>query len=178
MNEHELMTELQRIGLNAQTFRAVMLLPLIEVAWADQAIQAKERKAILAIAKGHDLLEGNAADVVDAWLTRRPSSETFTLGRRLLATLAHNKTGLGADVPEHVSDTVVDLCSIIAESAGGLFGVWFNVSSEEKKTIRLITEHLEAVTESLAGPNRGIVGRTISHSWLGVLEDLGEDSLD
>ncbi len=175
MNDLELIAELHKLGLDADSFRAVTLLPLVEVAWADQSVQPQERKAILLIAKGHDLLRGRAADVVEDWLTHRPSDDTFALGRRVLATLAHRKTGLGADVPEHVIETVVDLCAVVAESVGGLFGVFFTTSADERRTIRKIADHLDQVSNEAAGPNRGIVGRTIGASWVGVLDDLDEE---
>lgn len=174
MNDLELIAELHRLGLDADSFRAVTLLPLVEVAWADKTVQAQERKAILAIAKGHDLLTGKAATVVEGWLEKRPSDETFELGRRLVATLAHRKTGLGADVPEHVIDTIVELCAVVAESAGGLFGVLFTVSADERRTIKAIAEHLDALSSEVA-PNRGIVGRTIGGTWLGVLDELTDE---
>ena len=60
---------------------------------ADQAVQAAERKAILAIAKGHQLLEGKAAEVVEGWLETRPDDETFTLGRRSCGRLRPPKDG-------------------------------------------------------------------------------------
>ena len=178
MNDLELIAQLHTLGLDAESFRAVALLPLIEVAWADEKIQPQERKSILLIAKGHNLLVGAAADVVERWLTRRPTPEEFERGRKVLAILAHRRSGLGSDMPEHVIDTIVELCSVVAESAGGLFGVLFTVSSEERRTIRRITDHLEQVAKVEAGPNRGIVGRTIGATWLGVLDDLETDEAE
>lgn len=175
MNDLELIAELHKLGLDADSFRAVALLPLVEVAWADKTIQPQERKSILLIAKGHKLLEGQAAAVVDGWLTTRPSDEDFARGRTVLGTLAHRKSGLGADMPEHVAETIVELCAVVAESAGGLFGVFFTVSSDERRTIRKIADHLNAIAEKEAGPNRGIVGRTLTGTWLGVLDDLETD---
>jgi hypothetical protein len=178
LNDLELIAELHQLGLDVDSFRAVALLPLIQVAWADRQVQPQERKSILLIAKGHKLLEGRAAAVVDGWLTSRPSDEDFQRGRRVLAVLAHRRTGLGADMPEHVIDTVVDLCSVVAESAGGLFGVFFTVSTEERRTIRQIAEHLHRLEDEVAGPQRGIVGRTMSGTWLGVLNDLDTDETE
>ena len=175
MNDLELIAELHKLGLDAESFRAVALLPLIEVAWADRAIQPQERRSILLIAKGHNLLVGAAADVVDRWLTSRPSDEDFERGRKMLAILAHRKHGIGADMPEHVVDTIVDLCSVVAESAGGLFGIFFKVSTEERRVIKKIADHLEKVSAEAAGPNRGIVGRTIGATWMGVIDDLDTD---
>ena len=83
--------------------------------------------------------------------------------------------GIGSDMPEHIIDTVVELCAVVAESAGGLFDVFFTVSSDERRAIRAIAEHLDQVANEVAGPNRGIVGRTIGATWMGVLDELGED---
>jgi tellurite resistance protein len=177
MNDLELIAELHKLGLDADSFRAIALLPLIEVAWVDRAVQAQERKSILLIARAHKLLEGAAANVVENWLSTRPTDETFKKGREILGILAHRKSGLGADMPEHITDTVVELCSVVAESAGGLFGVFFTVSTEERRAIHRIAEHLNAIAEAEAGPRRGIVGRTLTGTWLGVLEDLETDEV-
>lgn len=178
MNDLELIAKLQRLGLDAESFRAVALLPLIQVAWADARIQPQERKAILLIAKGHDLLVGRAEEVVQQWLAQRPNDEHFALGREVLATLAHRKEGLGADMPESVTDTVVELCSVVAESAGGLFGMMWTTSAAERKAIRQIADHLNQVADATAGPMRGIVGRTITSTWLDMMDDLTTDEVD
>jgi len=175
VNDLELVAELQQLGLDAESFRAVALLPLIQVAWADERVQPQERKAILLIAKGHELLVGNAEQVVHAWLEDRPSDEDFERGRRVLATLAQRKQGLGADMPESVLDTVVELCTVVAESAGGLFGLIWRVSGDERKAIRQIANHLNEVADEQAGPMRGIVGRTLSGTWLDIMDDLQTD---
>lgn len=175
MNDLELIAKLQQLGLDADSFRAVALLPLIQVAWADQRVQPQERKAILLIAKGHDLLAGSAGEIVHRWLEDRPSEEHFALGREVLGTLAQRKQGLGADMPESVLDTVVELCTVVAESAGGLFGLIWRVSSDEQRTIRQIATHLNQVADEEGGPMRGIVGRTLSGTWLDVMDDLATD---
>ena len=175
MNDLELVAELQKLGLDAESFRAVVLLPLIQVAWADERVQPQERKAILLIAKGHNLLVGRAEEVVNGWLEKPPTPEQFELGRRVLATLAHRKQGIGADMPESVIDTVVELCTVVAESAGGLFGLIWRVSGDERRAIREIASHLNEVADEQAGPMRGIVGRTLTGTWLDIMDDLETD---
>ncbi len=175
MNDLELIAKLHRLNLDAESFRAVALLPLIQVAWADQRVQPQERKAILLIAKGHELLVGRAEEVVHGWLEERPTDEQFALGREVLAVLAQRKQGLGADMPVSVTDTVVELCSVVAESAGGLFGLIWRVSSDERRAIRQIAQHLNQVADEEAGPMRGVVGRTLTGTWLDIMDDLNTD---
>jgi hypothetical protein len=178
MNDLDLVVKLQRLGLDAESFRAVALLPLIQVAWADQRVQPQERKSILLIAKGHDLLVGNAEKVVHDWLDKRPTDEEFALGREVLAVLAQRKQGLGSDMPESVTDTIVELCSVVAESAGGLFGLFWRISSDEKRAIRQIAQHLNQVADEEAGPMRGVVGRTLTGTWLDIMDDLNTDEVE
>jgi tellurite resistance protein len=138
-----LLADLARLGLDEHSYRAVVLLPMIEVAWADRSIQAQERKHILEVATGHGLLSGRGAAAVEGWLKERPSDETLELGRSVLVRLAHKRSGIGADVPEHALDTVVELCAQVAESAGGLFGLFWRVSPHEREVIRKIGQALE-----------------------------------
>lgn len=162
---------LQQLGLDEQTFRAVTLLPLVEVAWADGRIQANERNFIAEVALGNGLVEGPSYDKVMEWLQQRPSAEYFTLGRKLLVKLAFRRKGLGGDVPEHALDNVVDMCVVVAESAGGLFGMLWKVSSSERHAIQRITDHLTKLADG-ENPQRGIVGRTITMDWKKMMEEM------
>ena len=45
-DDEELTAALTRLGLDATNWRAVSLLPLVEVAWADGRIQVAERKLL------------------------------------------------------------------------------------------------------------------------------------
>ena len=123
----------------------------------------------------HGLLEGRSARLVEAWLTRRPSKEYFRKGRELLVKLAHRSEGLGTDLPPEALETVVDFCSHVAESAGGVLDVFFTVSSAEKDAIREIAQAIEASSERHADPTAGIVGHTIGFEWQKLLKELDED---
>ena len=44
--------------------------------------------------------------------------------------------GFGREIKPHQVDDIVEYCDIIAESAGGLFGMFFQTSSEEQEAAR------------------------------------------
>lgn len=133
--------ELDELGLDEDSYRAILLLPLVEVAWVDGIIQPGEREAILAYGEGNALLAGGAREVLEGWLETRPDHVTFARGRSILVELAHRPEGLEDLDVAHISDVVAH-CQAIAESAGGLFDRFFTASAEEKKAIEQIAMHI------------------------------------
>lgn len=142
VNDEQVKKELDALGLSEASYRAILLLPLVEVAWADGEIQAQEREEILSYAEGNRLLEGGAHAVVEDWLTERPSADYFERGRAALVRLAHYQDGFGRDIhPAHVDD-VLEYCTVVAEAAGGLFGMFFQTSDAERVAMHEIAVHI------------------------------------
>lgn len=136
---------LDELGLDEASYRAILLLPLVEVAWVDGIIQPHEREAILNYGEGNALLAGGARSVLEGWLETRPDHVTFARGRAILVELAH-----AADAPatlddQHIQDVVAH-CQAIAESAGGLFDRFFTSSDAEKEAIHQIAVHIARLT--------------------------------
>lgn len=176
MNTQELdariLKALRKLGLNDQNYKAVCLLPLVEVAWADGGIQEQERKLILDIARGHELLRPEEEAIVETWLSTPPDEDHYALGRKLLVKLAFRKKGIGAQLPQRAVESVVDFCTLVAESAGGIFDMYWTVSSSEKKAIRQIAEHLDELSKA-EDPHLGIVGHTLENEWKDIAQQLG-----
>jgi tellurite resistance protein len=172
--DDELRAELAYLGLNERSFRAIALLPLVEVAWADRTIQDQEKQKIIQIARGHKLLTRNGAEVLKAWLSERPAPETFARGRKLLVALAHHEGTIAKDMPPEALETVLELCVHVAEAAGGLFGVFWTTSGAEKSAIRAIGRAIDEESKNHRNPQRGIVGRTISMDWRELMGELDE----
>lgn len=136
--------DLDALGLDTETYRAILLLPLIQVAWADQEIQPAERDAILGYGEGNQLLAGRARDVVEEWLTTRPTDDFFDRGRAVLVALAHDREGLGKGIGPGAVDAIVEYCTVVAESAGGVLG-FFQVSRAESQAIQAIATEIAAL---------------------------------
>lgn len=176
IQEQDLVREIETMGLDAESARAIALLPLVEVAWVDGATQADERRKIVEIAKRHDLLRGKGAEVLKGWLLERPSPDYFERGRKVFVRLALRKQGVGADLPESALQLTADRCVEVAESAGGLFGLFFTTSTAEKAAIGRIVAHLQGEADQVTfDPKGGRMGRTITIDWKALISDLDED---
>lgn len=174
-SDETLRRELGELGMTEDSFRALALLPLIEVAWADREIQKAERQVILEIAQGHDLLNASSHDLLKSWLTVRPSAEYFDRSRQLLVKLAHRNQGLGHDLPSDSLDAVLSFCSHVAEAAGGVFGVMMTVSASERAAMKKIAKAIDEESSMHRDLTEGIVGHTIGVEWQHLLDEFGED---
>ena len=148
MNETEILNGLHHLGIGASNHRLVLLLPLVQVAWADDTIQLAERERILEVARQAGLLDDEGFAVLEGWLTTRPSAADLSLGREILVALAHRQVGLGSDVTPRDLQDVRDLSVEVAKSAGGLFGIAFSVSPEERAALAQLEASLSAASEA------------------------------
>ena len=147
MNEQQIREALVSLGVDAAHWRVVVLLPLVQVAWADDTIQDGERRTILKIAAESGLVDDTTAPILERWLSTQPSESELHLGRQVLVALAHRQRGLGQELtPESISE-IEALCVEVARSAGGLFGGAFSMSAEERIAIASITADFNASAE-------------------------------
>ncbi|MCB9686193.1 MAG: hypothetical protein H6738_22815 [Alphaproteobacteria bacterium] len=155
MRDSELAVALEKLGIGPDTLSAVLLLPLVQVAWADGSVQAAERLRILEVARGYGLTAGPW----EHWLAERPSDEDLELGRRVLVALALRHRGPTADWGPRVLQDVEQHCLDVARAAGGLFGVAFSTSDGERRALAEIGRALKAaradVDEDLPDPDSG-----------------------
>ncbi len=162
MDDASLTRSLEQLGLDRQNWRAVSLLPLIEVAWADGRIQPAERKLLVAAAARHGIQPGSP--FLARWLSKRPSKAAFLKARILLVHLwrrAHEENL----PPLTTLEELLDLCVEVAESAGGVFGVLFPIEPAERDVITQIAQSLQL------GPD---LPERVSRSW-STLPPAGED---
>ncbi|MEZ4317027.1 MAG: hypothetical protein R3F61_05975 [Myxococcota bacterium] len=161
MTEREILDGLHQLGIGARNHRLVLLLPLVQVAWADSEIQAAEREHILETARAAGLMDDEGFALVMKWLTVRPSDDDLALGRDILVSLAYRERGIGADVSAPDLQRVRDLCEQVASSAGGLFGIAFTISREERIALAVIEDALQeasaAFLDQLPTPENGVL---------------------
>lgn len=149
MNEEQIIEGLHALGISAASWRAVLLLPMVQVAWADDAVQPGERSRILEIARQAGIVDTEGMYVVEGWLIERPSPESMTLAQRIIAALAYRTRGLGSQLGTDEISRLQALCLDVAESAGGLFGVVLSVSGSEREALAAIEAGMEAASEEV-----------------------------
>jgi prepilin-type processing-associated H-X9-DG protein len=133
LHDDVLRSRLQALGVDADTWHVVGLLPLVQVAWADGHVHDAERKSIMDRARAGMPLDEHALRLVEGWLTWRPSPAYFARGQEVLRTLAARGV---------TSGDVRSGCEAVAEAAGGVFGRFGRVSAEERAVIDAVVASL------------------------------------
>ena len=137
----DVLDKLVELGIGPETWAALKIIPLVEVAWANARVEAKERGAILAAAGANGIEAGSPShDILEDWLTRRPDS-------RLLATWGEYIVGLcaGLDPAQKnaLRDEILGSARTVAEAAGGFLGLGNKISPEEEVVLRQLAKPFE-----------------------------------
>ena len=138
----ELLEKLCALGIEADTWAAVSVAPLVEVAWADGKIEAAERTAVLSAAEGDGVAPGSAPyELLEGWLDRRPDG-------RLLEVWGAFIVGLCAEIGESeraaLRDQIMGRARRVAEAAGGFLGLGSKVSPEEEVVLSELEKAFKA----------------------------------
>lgn len=124
---------IHRLGIDRRNLRALPLLPLVEVAWADGRVQPGEADLILKKVEERALNDDDRMMVED-WLRHTPSPAYLRTGRVALAWLKrHGDPGID---PVSLDNLLTD-ARAVAAAAGGLFGFWSVCRAEREALDRL-----------------------------------------
>ena len=115
--DNTLKDSLKSLGFTAETYRVLMLLPLVYVAWADGHMDDAEIERIDEIAKTRFHLGPTGLSILDGWLFERPTREYFNEGMKDLFYLAQAEDGEPLVHPEELHDLLVH-CESIARASG------------------------------------------------------------
>ncbi|MCA9493498.1 MAG: FHA domain-containing protein [Myxococcales bacterium] len=132
MTDAELAETLRTLGMDVVSWRALPLLPLVQVAWADGAIQEAEHELICQLAEERFAVGEEGLRLIEDWLKYQPSEDYYRRGVDALVTLV-TKDG-EHELGEDVLTELVEHARHVAKSAGGLFGIG-SVSRSEAATI-------------------------------------------
>jgi len=135
IGDPEVLERLVELGLDAASWAALSLVPLVEVAWADGAVEARERDAILTAAAEQGIAPGSPSrTLLEGWLGVRPDAALFATWGAYATELAAQ---LGADQRAALRAEIVERARVIAESAGGMLRLG-RVSDAEKRVIEAL----------------------------------------
>jgi hypothetical protein len=135
MTDEAVLEKLVHLGLAANTIAALSLVPLIQVAWADGAIQDNERTAILQGAHGKGLEQGSAGyELLQTWLAKKPSDELLEAWEAYIKALSAQ---LNDEQNRLLRNQIVGFAKMVAAAAGGFLGIG-RVSASEEKVLQRI----------------------------------------
>jgi len=130
VHETQVLDELIRVGITAGSFVALTLIPLVRVAWADGAIQDRERDAVLQAAAAEGITVDSANyRLLEGWLDERPQPALLEAWRDYALALARD---LDAESLAAIRRITIDRARRIADSSGGILGLVGRISREEE----------------------------------------------
>lgn len=136
ITDEAVLDKLVELGIGAQTLAAMTLVPLVEVAWADGKMDAKEKSAILQGAEAQGVEPGSEAfALLEDWLVNRPPPRLLAAWRDYVGALCEEM------LPEdrkHLKREVLSRARAVAEAAGGFLGMGGRVSDEEKQVYGIL----------------------------------------
>jgi hypothetical protein len=144
----ELLRRVGDLGLDRQTASAILLAPLVQLAWVDGRVTDAERKVVVELAESRGVTPGTPPhDTLLRWLKERPSDALFETATEVM------RVGFAALPPtereEHIT-SLVEACRRVAEASGSglarLLG-WGDVSGDESVM-------LDAIAAKLHGDRR------------------------
>jgi len=139
--DEKLLDKLIAQGIDAHTIAALMLVPVVAVAWADGSVKRAEREAIMEAATQNGIpADGPAHEILDSWLSVKPAD-------RLLEAWGDYVGALCSELSEedriHLAEDVLDRAHQVARAAGGILGIG-SVSDEERAVMTRIRAMLAA----------------------------------
>jgi hypothetical protein len=115
----ELERTLMSLGIRPSSYRALMLLPLIYVAWADGKMESVEVDHIRSFARERLHMTADTIAVLDNWLREAPSQAYVEAGLQGLLGVALDEDFLEVEVSE-LSDLLVHAERIARATADAL----------------------------------------------------------
>lgn len=152
----EILRELHDLGFSPDTVPLFYMVPLLQVAWADGFVTAKERALIVDVARARNIEEGKPCDIqLQKWLEQRPSDEFFDRTNRIIRVLLE---ALAVDDRSASPDRLVALCVDVASVSGGFLG-FGSVSEAQRLAIEKVAAALElrnpTAVEAVVANDRG-----------------------
>ncbi len=143
INDPKLLQELADIGVNAESFAAVLMSPMVLVAWADQQVDDAERVAILAQIQANGITEDSIPYVlIEHWLHQRPPHDLAHVWQQCTTALMGRLTDHGKQT---LAEKLMHQIRLVARASGGVMGLGA-ISGHEK----LLIQKLEATIASMA----------------------------
>ena len=141
IDDDAILDHLAGLGVRADTLAALSLVPLVEVAWADGKLEAREKEALLEAARDAGIDPRHPAyELLANWMVHRPEP-------RMLDAWSAFVRGLGESLDEaerrELKAKLLGRARRVAEAAGGILGLGNKVSPEEEKMLGVLAKVFE-----------------------------------
>jgi hypothetical protein len=132
---------LVRQGIREETLPALLLVPLVVVAWADERTTALERLEIHAQARSLGIEpDSEAHRLLEIWLKQQPEPALLEAWERYAEALA---AALDAEQREELRDEVLRHAREVAAADGGVLRLGRRISGAERKMLERLGRAFE-----------------------------------
>jgi tellurite resistance protein len=133
LKDEALLDKLVGLDLRPETWAALSLVPLVEVAWADGSIDPKERVAVLSAAEANGVTRGSAPfQLLEQWLEERPAAGYLEAWGASIVALCRE---LDESERGGMKREVLGRAQRVAEAAGGFMGLGSKTSADEQRVL-------------------------------------------
>jgi hypothetical protein len=133
--------QLAALDVSGETLAALSLVPLVEVAWADGRLDAKEQSALLAAAEQAGLGKNSPSyRLLEEWLRERPSPKLLETWKAYVAILSST---LNVQAKQALKQDLLGRARLVAEAAGGFLGLGKRISGAEQAVLTELEQAFE-----------------------------------
>ncbi len=138
ISDPEVLGKLVELGIAPETWSAISLVPLVEVAWANGQVEEKERIAVLSGAEANGVISGSPAyELLEGWLARRPDARLLAVWGECIVALCAQ---LNAAEQNSLKEQVLGRAHEVAAAAGGFLGLGNKISPEEEVVLEQLAK--------------------------------------
>ncbi len=120
IDNNAVLEKLVKLDIRPETVASLALVPLVEIAWADDVVDEKEKAAILNASTSFFNAGSIDHGILKQWMTHRPPA-------RLLKAWAHYIQGLcerlTPEEKEGLRQNLLGHAEMVAKASGGLLGI-------------------------------------------------------
>lgn len=132
VHDDALLDRLLDLGIRIDTIEALVLAPLVLVAWADGVMDSREREAVLKAVQDSGMKPGSPGHaLLEEWTQVKPVPELFESWRAYIASLASE---LSPEQRAGLEERILGQARAVAQAAGGLLGL-ASISREEEAVL-------------------------------------------
>jgi hypothetical protein len=130
--DQNVLRQLVKVGVTAESLLAMRFVPMIKVAWADGKISDSERDAVLKAAESENVKPGTSSYLLlRTWLEGQPDEAVFVAWKEYIKELARQ---MPVESLAPLRERMTSLCHGVAKAAGGVLGIG-SISKAEEKAI-------------------------------------------
>jgi len=149
IQDQAFLDRLDDLKICPETLDALLLVPLVEIAWADGKMHTRQREAVVAAAE-HAGLQNKyeAYRLLQSWLDAKPPSQLLVCWRQYVCFLCRR---MRPEEMQALRDDTMDRALFVAEAAGGLLG-FHRVGRQERAKLDELSSMLSELAAVFSCP--------------------------